>query len=130
MRDGHIIGQFQQVWKALAVIEQAMKMAVTGESVRNQALVDLLQKKGIITEIEMTHAVGEVIQKINQPKKEVPKKEESKEKTKNDKTDEHTVATPGLIGTEKKVEKQDSGKPELKPGEKVQPKQDEKPSKT
>jgi len=66
--------------KLLATLQQGMSIGISGESLRNQALQEALVKKGIITEKEITAAIGEVIKKINE--KNVKQQEEAKEKAK------------------------------------------------
>ena len=77
MRDGTIHQYFENVVKYMQQVEQSARLGITGEAVRGQAFQQLLIKKGLITEAELTEAIGEVIRKANepQPQAEVPKVE-------------------------------------------------------
>lgn len=76
MREQTIIQTFRDVFQRLAMFEQSMRLGITGESIRNQALQDVLVKKGIITEADMTEAIGEVIKKAQKEAEEAAKKPE------------------------------------------------------
>lgn len=77
MRDTTIQTGFSNLAKYIQQIENSVRLGLTGEVVRNTALVNLLYKKGLITEVEMTEAIGEVIRKANEVKPEEPKTEEA-----------------------------------------------------
>jgi polyhydroxyalkanoate synthesis regulator phasin len=74
MRENTIIQTFQDIFRRLALFEQSMRLGITGESIRNQALQDLLVKKGVITEPELTDAIGAVIKKAQQDAEDAAKK--------------------------------------------------------
>jgi hypothetical protein len=65
-----LLQYIQHVEKSLMQLEQSARLGITGESVRAQALQDLLTQKGVFTEAELTTAIGEVIKKLNEPKSE------------------------------------------------------------
>ena len=77
MRDGTMHQYFENVVKYIQQVEQSARLGITGEAVRAEALTQLLFKKGIFTQEEMTAAVGEVIRKANEPKPEEAKAEEA-----------------------------------------------------
>jgi hypothetical protein len=78
MRDTTIHGYFQNLVKYIQQVEQSARLGITGEAVRAQAFQQLLIKKGLITEEELTAEVGEVIRKANEVKpEEVAKTEEA-----------------------------------------------------
>ena len=68
MRDGTIHQYFENVVKYIQQVEQSARLGITGEAVRAQAFQQLLIKKGLITEAELTTEIGEVIKKANEPK--------------------------------------------------------------
>lgn len=72
-----LLQYIQHVEKSLMQLEQSARLGITGESVRAQALQDLLTQKGHITEAELTAAIGNVIKKLNEPKPEDAKAEEA-----------------------------------------------------
>jgi enoyl-CoA hydratase/carnithine racemase len=65
MRDSTIIGELQKFYKMISSLERAFKLALTGEAIRAQALQKLLLQKGIVSEVELQQAIGEVIQEAN-----------------------------------------------------------------
>jgi len=79
MRDGTIHSYFENVVKYMQQVEQSARLGITGEAVRGAALQQLLVKKGLITEAELTEAIGDVIRKANEakpdPATEAPKVE-------------------------------------------------------
>ena len=77
MRDGTIHQYLQNVVKYIQQVEQSARLGITGEAVRAQAFQQLLIKKGLITEAELTAEIGEVIKKANEPKPEETKVEEA-----------------------------------------------------
>lgn len=76
-RDSTSYGMFQNLVRYIQQLEQSVRLGLTGEAVRNQALQQLLIKKGVITEAELTEAIGNVIKEANTPKttEEQPKVE-------------------------------------------------------
>lgn len=77
MRDTTIHGYLQNIVKYVQQVEQSARLGITGEAVRAQAFQQLLIKKGLITEAELTEEIGNVIKKANEPKVEEPKAEEA-----------------------------------------------------
>jgi hypothetical protein len=84
MKESTIYGMYQSILKyaqqleqSLHQLEQSARLGITGESVRNAALQKALIKKGLVTEADLTEAIGEVIREINQPKVEEPKAAEA-----------------------------------------------------
>jgi hypothetical protein len=77
MRDTTIHGYLQNLVRYIQQVEQSARLGITGESVRAQAFQQLLIKKGLITEAELTTEIGEVIRKANEPKPEEHKAEEA-----------------------------------------------------
>jgi|SRR5579864_2504167 len=77
MRDTTLWGHLQTLGSYIQQVEQSARLGITGEAVRNAALQALMIKKGLITEAELTEAIGEVIKKANEPKpaEEAPKVE-------------------------------------------------------
>ncbi len=76
MRDNTIYGMYQGVVNYVQKLEQSVRLGLTGEAVRAEALIQLLMKKGIFTQEELTEAMGAVIKKANEPKpEETPKVE-------------------------------------------------------
>jgi hypothetical protein len=69
-RDGTTLSMFQNLVKYVQQVEQSARLGITGEAVRAQAFQKLLIKKGLITEAELTEAIGEVIREANTPKPE------------------------------------------------------------
>lgn len=69
-RDQTTLGMLQNLANYIQQVEQSARLGITGESVRAQAFQDLLIKKGLITEAELTESIGEVIRKLNEPKPE------------------------------------------------------------
>lgn len=61
---GEINGQMQQVVAYVQNLQQSVRLAFTGETVRSESLQALLLKKGIITQEELTAEVGITIQKM------------------------------------------------------------------
>ena len=70
MRDDTIFGHLRSLGQYIQQVEQQARLGITGESVRAQALQQLLIKKGLITEAELTEEIGNVIKKLNEPKPE------------------------------------------------------------
>lgn len=70
MRETTIHQYFQNLAKYIQQVEQSARLGITGEAVRAQAFQQLLIKKGLITEAELTAEIGAVIQKANEPKPE------------------------------------------------------------
>lgn len=77
MRDNTIHQYFTNVVNYIKQVEQSARLGITGEAVRGQSLQQLLIKKGLITEAELTEAIGEVIRKANEAKPEEPKPDEA-----------------------------------------------------
>lgn len=77
MRETTIHQYFQNLAKYIQQVEQSARLGITGEAVRAQAFQQLLIKKGLITEAELTTEIGAVIQKANEPKPEEVKSEEA-----------------------------------------------------
>jgi hypothetical protein len=75
MRDTTIHGYLTNIVKYVQQVENSAKLGITGEAVRNAALQELLIKKGLITEQELTESIGNIIRKANEPQKqeEAPK---------------------------------------------------------
>lgn len=65
MKESTIIGTFNALDQKIQQVYNSIRLAVSGESLRNQALQELLMEKGLITEVELNKKIGEVIQKIN-----------------------------------------------------------------
>jgi len=70
MRDQTVYGMYQNLLKYVQQIEQSVRLGLTGEAVRAEALTQLLLSKGIFTQEELNSAIGEVIRKANEPKPE------------------------------------------------------------
>ena len=68
MREGTIMQYFNNLAKYIQQVEQSARLGITGEAVRAQAFQNLLIRKGICTEEELTAEIGEVIKKANEPK--------------------------------------------------------------
>ena len=73
MRDSSIIGGFQnieqrlqQVVQFVEKLQQSVRLAFTGETVRSESLQSLLLKKGVITQEELTAEIGVTIQKMQE----------------------------------------------------------------
>lgn len=87
MKEATIIGNFQQLYQMLARLEQSLRLGVTGESIRNQALQNALTKKGIITDADITTEIGLVIA-------EAQKQEAEAAKAKEEENAKPTLVTP------------------------------------
>lgn len=69
-RDSTTLSMYQNLVQYVQQIEQSARLGITGEAVRAQAFQQLLIKKGLITEAELTAEIGEVIKKANEVKPE------------------------------------------------------------
>jgi hypothetical protein len=70
MKEATIYGMVQYLDKKINQLEQSVRLGLTGEVIRAQAFQQLLIKKGLITEAELTEEIGVVIKKANEPKQE------------------------------------------------------------
>lgn len=77
MKEVTIITAFRDLANRIQQVYDSLRMAISGESLRNQALQELLMEKGVITEAELNTKMGDVIKKINAKEPEI-KVEEAK----------------------------------------------------
>lgn len=77
MKETTLFGHLQSLARYIQQVEQSARLGITGEAVRGQAFQQLLIKKGLITEDELTESIGEVIRKANEPKPEETKADEA-----------------------------------------------------
>jgi polyhydroxyalkanoate synthesis regulator phasin len=70
VRDQTLIQQFSIIAQQLQLLENSMRIGISGEAIRNEALTSLFIKKGLITQEEITSSIGDVIKKYQEQKKE------------------------------------------------------------
>jgi hypothetical protein len=63
-------GEINQIVQFIQNLQQAIRLDSTGKEIRLLAIQQLLIKKGIITEAEMTEASGEVIKQMQKEAEE------------------------------------------------------------
>ena len=98
MKEATIYGMYQNLARYVQQVEQSARLGITGEAVRNAAFQALLIKKGLITEAEMTEAIGEIIKKANEPQSQETAQTEEAPKV------ELTTPTPEqVVAIEKSV---------------------------
>ena len=66
MREQVIIQEFQALFQRMAILEQSLRLGVTGEMLRNEALQTALIAKGLLAQEDITKAIGEVIKKTQE----------------------------------------------------------------
>lgn len=64
MKEATIITQFQQLWRAVHSVAQGFKVSVVSQGVRDQAIENLLVKKGVFTKQELDTEVQSEAQKL------------------------------------------------------------------
>ena len=71
---GQLNDKINQIVQFIQNLQQAIRLDSTGKEIRLLSLQQLLIKKGIITEAEMTEASGEVIKQMQKEAEEQAKK--------------------------------------------------------
>lgn len=66
MREGIIIAEFERLNKLLNALAHHFQLNASGSALYDEALKNLLLKKGIITETELKEQLGEEIRKANE----------------------------------------------------------------
>jgi hypothetical protein len=66
MRDQVIIQEFQRINQLLNALAQHVQLSLSGQALFDEAVKNLLMKKGIFTETELKEQIGEEIRKANE----------------------------------------------------------------
>ena len=72
--EAHVNNSVGQIVQFIQNFQQAVRLDSTGKEIRLLALQQLLVKKGLITEAEMTEQSGEVIKQMQKEAEEAAKK--------------------------------------------------------
>lgn len=66
MREEIIINEFKRLNQMFKQLAQHFQLNASGSALYDEALKNLLMKKGLITEIELKEQIGEEIKKVNE----------------------------------------------------------------
>lgn len=73
MRESSMIGEFNNLWRGIRSLAEGLKISVVSQSVRDQALENLLIAKGLVTREEIEEEVKkEATKMVEEAKKAQP----------------------------------------------------------
>lgn len=72
MREGVIIQELQSLNQRVNALAQYMQLSSSGEALFDEAVKNLLIKKGIFSEVELKEQIGEEIRKANEARAPEP----------------------------------------------------------